>query len=383
MRRLVFFVVLSFLGLRTEALQQEESPSFIPEIQRREETCRCSDISPLLNKLISDLEDVKGKILYEIPELLAKQTDDTEKVANDLKNIKELVLVHENKADSSNVKISGDLSEVKGCCTKQAEKTDNYLKYLSTIEASVIKSTREISESLLLHDQRLQKLAGKGFCHTTETRLEKDCSEVKSTGSSKSGVYSINVNNRSVEVYCDFSTPGGDWLVFQRRIDGSVDFYQNWTSYANGFGNASGEFWLGNEILHQLTSNRRYKLRVDLEDFEGEKRFAEYSSFSVGPPSDYYRLKIGSYSGDAGDSLAPHNGQQFTTYDVDRDTYSTDNCARLYRGAWWHFRCHESNLNGKFYRGKHSNYADGIDWSKWRGFYYSLKSEMKIAFVNP
>ena len=83
------------------------------------------------------------------------------------------------------------------------------------------------------------------------------------------------------EVYCDQKTAGGGWTVFQKRLDGSVDFFRYWDDYKRGFGNRSGEFWLGLGKLHRLTSSSSNKLRVDLEDFLGKTAFAEYNSFAV------------------------------------------------------------------------------------------------------
>jgi len=63
---------------------------------------------------------------------------------------------------------------------------------------------------------------------------------------------------------------------------------------------------LGNEQLSLLTMNRKYKLRVELEDFEGASRWAEYSTFYVNPVTDNYRLTVEGYSGDAGICVHRH-----------------------------------------------------------------------------
>ena len=82
--------------------------------------------------------------------------------------------------------------------------------------------------------------------------------------------------------------------VFQRRQDGTVDFYRNWAEYAAGFGDVEGEFWLGNENIHALTTQAEYELRVDLDD-GSETKFAAYDRFSVSDSQDNYRLDLGGY----------------------------------------------------------------------------------------
>ena len=101
------------------------------------------------------------------------------------------------------------------------------------------------------------------------------------------------------------TTDGGGWNVFQRRLDGSVDFFLDWANYKKGFGYLNGEFWLGNDNLHRLTAADDLALRVDLEDFDGNITYAEYTTFKVADEGDKYRLLIGGYNvnGTAGDSM--------------------------------------------------------------------------------
>ncbi len=105
----------------------------------------------------------------------------------------------------------------------------------------------------------------------------RDCGEEGQNGLGTSRTTTIFLNGnreRPLEVYCDMETDGGGWLVFQRRMDGRTDFWRDWAEYAGGFGNISGEFWLGNEVLHSLTQAGDYSMRVDLRA-GNESAFAE------------------------------------------------------------------------------------------------------------
>ena len=88
--------------------------------------------------------------------------------------------------------------------------------------------------------------------------------------------------------------------MFQRREDGSIDFYLNWEDYEHGFGNTNSEHWLGNEKIHRITAQAKYELRIDMADFEGNVRYAEYDNFRIGNAATNYKLILGAYSGDAG-----------------------------------------------------------------------------------
>ncbi|XP_048358318.1 ryncolin-3-like isoform X1 [Sphaerodactylus townsendi] len=206
-------------------------------------------------------------------------------------------------------------------------------------------------------------------------RGARDCKELLDHGEILSGWYTIfPVTGKRLTVFCDMETDGGGWLVFQRRQDGSMHFYRDWESYKKGFGNQESEFWLGNDNIHLLTSNGRYLLRIDAEDFSNFRTFALYTGFQILSEKENYKLVLGAYSqGDMGDSLTVHNQMAFSTHERDNDISYTANCAELYKGGWWYKECHMSNLNGLYLKGDHSSYADGINWKSGKGYHYSYK----------
>uniref|UniRef100_A0A7N6AZH4 Fibrinogen C-terminal domain-containing protein n=1 Tax=Anabas testudineus TaxID=64144 RepID=A0A7N6AZH4_ANATE len=214
-----------------------------------------------------------------------------------------------------------------------------------------------------------------------------DCSDIRQRDkSSPSGVYTIYPLGEisAVQVYCDMDSSGGGWTVFQRRMDGTVNFYRPWNYYKFGFGDPAGEYWLGLDNIYYLTNQRKYELLVDMQDFDGKKVVARYSSFSISGECDGYKLQVSGFSdGGAGDAMTNHNGQKFSTFDKDQDSWP-NNCARSFLGAFWYKDCHHTNPNGVYRWGPDGTvYAVGVSWNQWRGHEYSLKSiSMKIRPVQ-
>ncbi|KAA0200727.1 hypothetical protein HAZT_HAZT011589 [Hyalella azteca] len=161
-----------------------------------------------------------------------------------------------------------------------------------------------------------------------------DCSE---RPEETSGVYIIypggvdTIYPTAVQVYCDQTTDGGGWTVFLRRQkqEPQLNFSRTFKDYKEGFGSPSGEYWLGLENLHRLTTTKTMEMRAVI--VRGVNRASgRYLDFKV-EGGDEYTLRVGGYdnvSSSAFDALTYHDGRQFSTIDRDRDSKSgeTERC---------------------------------------------------------
>ncbi|XP_033248282.1 techylectin-5B-like isoform X6 [Drosophila miranda] len=208
------------------------------------------------------------------------------------------------------------------------------------------------------------------------------CVDLLNAGMKNSGVFYLQIRGTTywfLKVYCEQDISDGGWTVIQRRDDFGEpreNFNRDWADYKNGFGEPAKEFWLGNENIYMLTNNEEYTLRVELEDFEGNKRYAQYSHFKIHSEADYYKLEIDGYEGNAGDSLNDpwygSNNSPFSTYNKDNDRSSL-NCASMLKGGWWWKSCGRG-LNGLYLHDPQDLTArQGIVWFRWRGWDYTLK----------
>ena len=197
-----------------------------------------------------------------------------------------------------------------------------------------------------------------GVCDCTDIKPRKDCLEFYEHGYKSNGVYRIQGPGfNTLHSYCDQTTQGGGWTVFQKRQDGSVDFNRHWNDYKHGFGNIDGEFWFGNDNIYDLTkpsfSPKKSQLLINMRmKGQSDSVYVKYNTFEITDQATKYVIKIDGFSGNL--TVSPkgmdhNNNMKFSTFDYDNDNWS-DNCATKYGGGggWWYNLCGNVFLNGRY-----------------------------------
>ena len=210
--------------------------------------------------------------------------------------------------------------------------------------------------------------------------VPRDCDDWYQSGERATGVYLINpaYDLYTVNVSC-WMGDGGGWTIIQERLVPNYDIFFNgtWNQFKYPFGKPRVAFWLGNEIIHKMTSYERQQLRTSgvSRDKPSEWRVCKHDWFYIDNDTNKYKL---TYS--EGVMLAGHNSEcafsgkkdenpmldmYFSTFDNDNDQNEEMNCAEKYQSGWWHNSCFATNFNGPF-RGMADASDDlGMFWRNW------------------
>jgi hypothetical protein len=177
-----------------------------------------------------------------------------------------------------------------------------------------------------------------------------DCKAIYDTSAQTDGVYLISPRGATTpfDVYCNMTA--GGWTVVQRRFHGDVNFTRGYTDYVNGFGDVSGDHWLGLENIHLLTSRpgSTSAVRISAEYYNGTWGYEQSGHVSVGDSRSGYTLYVTRTRQDVttlhlhhglGYDLALYDnaGKAFSTFDHDVSGY---HCLYVYAdsggGGWWY-----------------------------------------------
>ncbi|XP_023960641.2 angiopoietin-related protein 3 isoform X1 [Chrysemys picta bellii] len=261
----------------------------------------------------------------------------------------------------------------------QLDKQHNQIKELEEkLSNTSFQENIESSFSLKQTEPKIIPLPSHNFTAPVQefNGVATDCTALYKRGERTSGIYSIKPNgSEAFNVYCEMQSDSS-WTVIQNRVDGSLDFNQTWESYANGFGDLKGEFWLGLAKLYSIANQADYILRIELKDWKDNKLYVEYT-FTLGSPETDYTLHLSEISGNIPNALPEQTKLRFSMMDHDNATKRDFNSPERYSGGWWHRACGETNLNGKYIKPRSEGKLErrrGISWKTQKGRFYLIKS---------
>ncbi|XP_055482675.1 angiopoietin-1 [Psammomys obesus] len=352
--------------------------------QTAEQTRKLTDVETQVLNQTSRLEIQlleNSLSTYKLEKQLLQQTNEILKIHEKNSLLEHKILEMEGKHKEELDTLKEEKENLQGLVTRQTfiiQELEKQLTRATTNNSVLQKQQLELMDTVhnlvsLCTKEGVLLKGGK----REEEKPFRDCADVYQAGFNKSGIYTIYFNNmpEPKKVFCNMDVNGGGWTVIQHREDGSLDFQRGWKEYKMGFGNPSGEYWLGNEFIFAITSQRQYMLRIELMDWEGNRAYSQYDRFHIGNEKQNYRLYLKGHTGTAGkqSSLILH-GADFSTKDADNDNCMCK-CALMLTGGWWFDACGPSNLNGMFYTaGQNHGKLNGIKWHYFKGPSYSLRS---------
>ncbi|NXI40506.1 ANGP4 protein, partial [Galbula dea] len=304
---------------------------------------------------------------------LLLQTNEIHKLQNKNNILEVRVLEMETKHQAELAGARSEKEKLQQLVSQQSSTIEELEKSLLAASANTSLLQRQHLQLLESVQSLVQSLVSKGRVPLPgQEQIFQDCAEVLQAAAHP--LPALLTLLSPLQVYCDMETDRGGWTVIQLRINGSLSFQRGWKDYKQGFGDAAGEYWLGNEAVHLLTSRAPYALRIELRDWEGGQVYAHYGKFQLGSERQLYRLSLQDYSGTAGQqSGMALQGTRFSTRDADNDNCLCK-CAQMLSGGWWFDACGLSNLNGIYYPARHNiRKLNGIRWHHFQGPSYSLK----------
>ena len=163
-----------------------------------------------------------------------------------------------------------------------------------------------------------------------------------------------DLTNFSLQVSCDQETGGGGWIMYMRRLNGTVDFSRNWDDYKRGFGQNGDnmtELWLGNENVYQVLQSygtTECELRIEMDAWDETERWLVASHFRMNNETSKYTLNWDNVTGPYPEIYSNWNYHKLLEFRTnDSENPHCVGSVDQYTGGWW-YECSSLFLTGKY-----------------------------------